>query len=1026
MKKKFIYLTSLLLVIVILGCSFISCNNNELNTTDTESNAITETDSASIDETVSNTESQTESDMTEGSETEEESVEPLIDGEYAALIENANSLKNGVQAYFTDASRDYFALENSEMKFSYSLRSSSKQLISELTNSKGVPYIENTMDVFVKMKDGNTYFASGSTVDAKANLFRIGMYYYEARFEEQNFLNAPEITDGEALEGWSFDTNTSRRVHINEDNTITITDSNDPQVILKDATFSANAYNLLKLRIRAVSGTKGSGVLFLMAGSASGYSSAQSVSFTFTADGEYHDIYLPLYTMSGYSGTVKGIRIDIDGVAGDTFEIASITPAKLGIERDTPINLGLARSFYVYTDKMHHSIQIGATEVTKGIVAVGMLTEINEETVNKIIVKDANGLHDSLDGVDWETAEYVGFDIIDAGVFGYILPCHEYAGNITVTLNDGVYVIEQTRVPENNGIRPSEKGDNNANDFMMAQRIYTDEAHSFDAFIKEAEIERNPIDKFISVTSTEFTKSSFSGYDPIRGIYVIDIEGPGGFNGPYYLYQNRHYTTSISIRNCPDDRDIYVMALADSGALECSVLLSKGNFLLPIPVSVCKNFSETSGERNIYNIDDDDYSEAFFPITLKEKNRYTLTLVNIYQNWGKYPIKQISSIQFRAPYYHLSTGVTESNCIVSWYTTKNDNSLNTLPDFRAMSAPLWEGQPQRNSGGSHSWLEYTDSEGNYSATENIANYIDSYGPTYADITMHYISDDGRIKATFTHTEMPQTDENRTYYEIKYEVLEDISITNFKRDFTFYSVTDNEPANTADYRKIGYLNANNECVVTDSNLTKGSTVEYVLGNNCPYFSMFDMPADASPDGYTNVGFIIYNSEIIINGQLSDASFVIINSYNKINLSLDLGEVTLKAGDSFTINAILMPWGSHESDYTDGDVNVRQVRDNSVLDPLTITSDTDEVISSVYVPKIRSKDGVTATFTLSGGHNNVTIRAYGFNKLTIPKLYELINGKWEAVDLSSASSPDTSGYYNHYDGYAIHYDGDGTYS
>ena len=166
------------------------------------------------------------------------------------------------------------------------------------------------------------------------------------------------------------------------------------------------------------------------------------------------------------------------------------------------------------------------------------------------------------------------------------------------------------------------------------------------------------------------------------------------------------------------------------------------------------------------------------------------------------------------------------------------------------------------------------------------------------------------------------------------MLEDINISDFRNDFRFYSVTDNEPANTADYRKIGYLNSDNECVITDSNLTPDTKIEYVLGKECPYFSMFDMPADASPDGYTNVAFIIYDSEVIINGEQSDANFVIINRYNAIDLSLDLGELTLKAGDSFTINAILMPWGSHESDYTEGDKNVRDVRENSALNPLTV--------------------------------------------------------------------------------------------
>ncbi len=1002
--------------------------NRETDTKDGETDTKDgETDTKDEETDTKDEETDTKDGETDTKAEETETEKPsLIDGEYAALIENANDLKNGVQAYFTDASRDYFALENANMSFSYALRSEDSQLVSTLKNSKGAAYITDTMDVFVRMKDGNTYYASGSTEDATANLYRIGMYYYEAKFEEQNFLDNVETFDGAPLEGWSINPSASHNIESQGDNVFVINNSADPYMVLNDAVFSAKEFNLLKIRIRAISGTKGSGLIFIQAGGATHFTPEQSVPFEFNTNGEYQDIYIPLYNVNNYKGKVSALRIDVDGNPGDSFEIVSIIPAKYGITQTTPKDLGLCRTFMVYTDKMHHDVQIAAASTTKNIVEVGMLTVIDADTVAKLIVKDANGLHDKLDAVDWDTAEYVGFDIKGAGIFGYILPKHENAGALNVALQDGQYRIEQTRAPENGVIEPSEKGSENANDFHLSQRIYTDSKHSFDNFIKEAEIERDPIDRYIRISENSVGVAAFMGYDPIRGIYVIKLDGPSSFNDPYYLSPNRHYTTEFSVRG-PDDRDIYVMTLMkNSGALECAVVLSDDNILLPIPVAVCKNFSEESGERNLFNLDDHVYSESFFPITLKKGDKYNFAIANLYQNWGRYPLKQISSIQFYAPYYHLSTGVTETNCIVPWYKTKSDTTLNTLPDFRSMSAPLWDSQPQHNSAGAHTWLEYTDIDGNYSATENYADYIDSYGPTYADITMYNLSDDGRIKATYTHMEMPQIDENRTYYNVRYEVLEDINISDFKHDFVFYAVTDNEPANTADYRQIGYLNENNECVTTDANLTANTVKEYVLGDRCPYFSMFDMPYDASPDGYANVACLIYNSEIVINGQVSDANFIIINSYNKITLSLDLEKVELKAGDSFALNLILLPWGSHESDYTDGDVNVRQVRENTLLNPLKITSDTDPVMESVYVPKVRSADGETATFTLKDGCNNIAVRVYGFKKLTVPTLYELIGGEWVKVELSSATTPDKSGYYHHYDGYMIHYDGDGTYS
>jgi hypothetical protein len=295
--------------------------------------------------------------------------------------------------------------------------------------------------------------------------------------------------------------------------------------------------------------------------------------------------------------------------------------------------------------------------------------------------------------------------------------------------------------------------------------------------------------------------------------------------------------------------------------------------------------------------------------------------------------------------------------------------------------------------------------------------------------MDYLSDDGKIKVTYTHMEMPQTDENRTYYTMEYTVLEDVTIKDFARDFQFYDVTDNDP--TGVYTRVGYLNEQNECTVVSA-VTEGSAI-YRLGRECPYFSFFDMPdwdrENTAAEGYSNVAFLAYNSEFIIGGEKCDAGFVIVNEKNHVRISLDLGEVTLKAGDTFTINAILMPWGSQEMDgkYDEiRDANVRAVRENTLLNPLKATSDTDEIMETVYLPKIKSADGKSATFTLSGGENNVTVRVYGFDKLTAPVVEELVDGNWVEYVLSSKDTPDAVGYYHYYDGYSVYYDGDGTYS
>ena len=271
--------------------------------------------------------------------------------------------------------------------------------------------------------------------------------------------------------------------------------------------------------------------------------------------------------------------------------------------------------------------------------------------------------------------------------------------------------------------------------------------------------------------------------------------------------------------------------------------------------------------------------------------------------------------------------------------------------------------------------------------------------------------------------MPQVDETRTYYTMKYKVLEDVSFKDFSRDFAFYAVE-----GFGDYEYLGYLDANNESQVVRTN--SGGT-QYVLGDLFPYFDMFKIADDryGSSDDYANVSFIIYNATFNIADLTETPAFVITESDFRARLSLNVGELTLKAGDTIEINAIIMPWGSQQTDYTSAapDKNVRDVRENSLIDPFKATAvENAEILESTFLPKIKTTNGKSATFTLSGGENNVTFRVYGFEKLTAPKLYELVDGEWVLVDVSSATTPDKQGNSHLYDGYAVHYDGDATFS
>ncbi len=962
---------------------------------------------------------------TEGSgetTSEETTEEPFVltDGEYAPLIQNAHELKNGVNIYFADSARNEYVVKNNNVQLEYMLDADQSKQVTALKSASGKTYLGNTMDVYVKMNDGKVYYASQSTAQARTNVLKLGYYYYDVRILDQNFFSDFEVLDEKKIQLASYDYYADmKKPKISGGVLKSEVTSNLDTCIAYTVDYEAADYNYVAVTLK-VSGTISNANLYMLVGGKTTLDEKHKLSFDILSDGETHTYYIPMSTMPDYTGKVTQLRLDIYGQPGDEFEISEIKAVNAKVAEGAPA-LYLDRNLNVYSDKLHQTLHFVAGEKVTGIAELGMITDIAADTVDKLIVKDKNGTHETLDGVDWASAEYIGFDIKGVGIFGYIMPVHATSGSMTVTLEDGNYRIVQASTPENNTIDPPVN--DKSNDFYMGHRLYTDESHDFAAFINEAECERHPLTSENIVVDVENSDNgAFAGYDALRGYYRFTLDGTVSFNYSYFGHQNEHFNVRFTIKGDKLDRKMYINTFADSTNIECGAVLSEKDMLLPLPIEVCKNFIHEK-EEPLYDRGDKAYSETYVPVVVKADEELTLNILNLYQNWGKFPLKQVSSIQACAPYYHLSTGVTESNCICPYYVHGRD--LQVLPDHRAASGIMWSdvdhhpngNQPQFTNGGYHYLLRYTDADGKVCAAETLSSTVISSGPTYAEVEMKYLSDDGKIKATYTHMEMPQIDENRTYYTMKLEVLEDVSFTNFATDFSFYKMV-----GFGEYSKVGYLDEQGNAAVKDANTTSRAKVTK-LGSNCPYFSYYGLIKGDTND-YVNLACLVYDSSITIGGAASDAGFVVTDVDNSLSLSLDLEAVTLKAGDVIEINMILLPWGSPEC--TD-DQNVQNVRNDSLLDPLTVTAGNGaEVIESVYLPKVLATDGKSAEFTLSGGENNVAVRVYGFNKLTAPKIYEMVGGEWVEYKVSSADSPDEYGNYEYYDGYAVTYDGDGTYS
>ena len=583
----------------------------------------------------------------------------------------------------------------------------------------------------------------------------------------------------------------------------------------------------------------------------------------------------------------------------------------------------------------------------------------------------------------------------------------------------------------------------------MSRRLYNDESHSFDGFLTEAYNERHPVGFKVESEGTN-KPNSYVGYDDLTGAYKFKLQGISGFDAGYERPLDEH---KIRFTAQPEDRSrtVYIRGeTATDGCLECAVVLGENNMLLPIRVEVCKNFAK-DGEELFYTDDDGhSYGLSIFPMTVEQGDSNTLTLANLYEQWGNYRLKQVSSIRWHTAYYHLSLGVTETNCL-NFYSTGNH-----LPDHRGLSSLYWsdevidvldengnktgtriyDNQPQHMNNGSHILLRYTDSDGFYNSIENIGmTQIDSAGPDLSDITLRYISFDGKVYQTYRHVEMPSTDENRAFYEIDLEFLDDVTINDIQHDFSIYEFS-------GSYEKFGYLNSNGECVIEDA--LKGGKKVVKLGKESPYFDYFKMKTHV-PGAYTasdissNLSFLLKSYDITIGGKAYTGGFAVLEGNNAAALTLDItGKVTFKKGDHIHISCILMPWGNY---YSEDDANVRIVRENTLLNPIKIAAAAGKVQGDDIVPTVRSDDGKTCEFTISGGAKNVrdlpsfaagdytkykskwerdynvTVRMEGIKALGVPKIYEQTDGGWTEYTVASKLG---------YDGYTVTYASDGTFT
>ncbi len=668
------------------------------------------------------------------------------------------------------------------------------------------------------------------------------------------------------------------------------------------------------------------------------------------------------------------------------------------------------KTYHLYGDRLYNQTTLMATDATIDLKEFGSIVRIPADTVVSFQAKAGGVVFDNTAG-ETDSLEYLAFDIKDVGIVGFIIPSDGSVKSISLTLEDGYYVFKQVaNYTERTGINKyDETGSQPLDNVTFGTRIYTDKTHSFENIQKEAYLERNPLSG-ITVDGTD-AGARFVGYDALRGCYLFTMNGTDfttAYNNP-----ERQFKAPITITSDDKDRTFYIRMFGTNGCLEAGAILDDKGVLVPIDVEVCKNFQGDGGEP-FYSVKDYQYGDSFFPVSIKANETLSFTLLNLYQNWGKFPLKQLSAIEFHVSYYHLSTGTTESNCIAPYFVFGKDGWL--LPDFRTRSGNIWPEQPQFNSVGILKFVNYTPKAlGLFDKDTILSEYVSadiaSVGQTYSDITQNYISDCGSYEYTLRHVEFPQTDENRTYYTLEINFLRDVNFANFRRDFDLFYFD----GRYVQYDKAGYLDENNKPVSVDVN-SGVATKYYTLGNESPYFSFYDVTDDTKHQiderFGCNFGLVVRDSEVIIGGEKSNLPLMFREESTTEKsagvLTLDAGKVSFKAGDSIKMNIVLLPWGVG---YEETDAQVQAVREDSALNPVTVTATKGTVKEDKLVPTVIAENN-EAAFSISGGRNNIAVRVDGFTNLECPEIY--MNG--EKVNLASS---------NGYDGYSVFYNDDGTY-
>jgi len=508
---------------------------------------------------------------------------------------------------------------------------------------------------------------------------------------------------------------------------------------------------------------------------------------------------------------------------------------------------------------------------------------------------------------------------------------------------------------------------------------------------KEMEAEVRPL--LASAISAQSGKSL--GYDPVRGCYTVESDFEGNFSYYFYEAPNQYEPVALSIHNSDIPRKVYMLheARKPVGSVECGILLDGNGDALPITVQISKNFCGEY-EEPFYNPSDAPFSETIFPLYLQPDERRKLTSLQLHQNWGNHPLKQFSSLGAWMDYYHMSTGVTETTCYVPFMFAGLKGV--SIADFRPMSQKMWSSQPQHDNVAGHSFVSYQDAAGKWHFIEYTYTTFRSTGPNWADMSIGYLSDDGKVKVTIDVFELPQTDELRNFVHLRVDFLDKLALKGDNLSESLRLLKIASWVQGMRYTNVAYGGPTGDATVVPIRLNDDFTIDAA-----------PLPAQNGwaavyPDKRGANSYMVRRFDGKIGGESVTPGASLIGRKDG-NTELYLVPITkateIGAGDYLDIDLVLMPYGGGVEDEKPAQ---RCATDFGVNAP-RVTKLTAGAKLSDFPTRISLDENGRAEFSVTGGTNVIPIIIEGARNYTSLRLYSADSDK-TLIDLSSKDGRD----------------------